>query len=108
MSKEDHFDVDKAEKKWKARIIEIRKQGGCTKEQARDVWEFLINDLDTSSSIDYLQSEIYGNSPISAISEEPWYDFEVELNYPYMAIRFANEVMTMFADILRKEIEGEG
>jgi hypothetical protein len=55
--------------------------------------------------LDYLQSEIYGNSAIAAISEEPWYDFEIELDYSYQSKMFAREVMPMFADVLRKEIE---
>lgn len=105
ISKEDYFDPDKAEKKWKAKIIELRKDRECTKEQARDAWEFLVNDLNVDGSVDYLQSEIYGNSAIAALSEEPWYEFEIDLDYPRMAVRFVNEVMPMFADILRKEIE---
>ncbi|MDQ7095976.1 hypothetical protein REC12_20485 [Desulfosporosinus sp. PR] len=104
ISKEDYFNLEKAENGWKARIIDIRKQDACTKKQARDAWEF-INELDLSGSVDYIQNEIYSSSEISAISEEPWYDFEIELDYPYMAVRFANEVMPMLADILRKEIE---
>jgi len=105
IAKEDYFDFIKAEEKWKSKIIDIRKQGACTKEQARDAWVF-IDELDASGSADFLQNEIYGSSEIYAMSEEPWYDFEIELSYPPMALRFINEVMPMFADILRKEIEG--
>lgn len=107
VASKDYFDSDKAEKQWKAKIIELRKDRECTKEQARDAWQFLMNDLDVGGSVDYLQNEIYGSSEISAISEEPWYDFEIELDYPRIAVRFVHEVMPMFADILRKEIESE-
>ena len=106
ISNEDYFDSDKAEKKWKSKIIELRKDRECTKEQARDAWEFLVNDLSVDGSVDYIQNEIYGSSAISSISEEPWYDFEIELDYPYMAVRFVNEVMPMFSEILKKEIGG--
>ena len=107
VAKEDCFDLDKALKRWKPRIIEMRKDRDITVEQARDAWEF-IEGLDSSSSADYLQSEIYSNSALSAISDEPWYDFEIELDYSFRAKKFAHEIMPMFADILRKEIEEGG
>ena len=61
--------------------------------------------MSVDGSVDYLQSEIYGNSAIAALSEEPWYEFEIDLDYPRMAVRFVNEIMPMFADILQKEID---
>lgn len=106
VAKEDYFDSQKAEKAWKAKIIELRKDGECTKEQAREAWDYLVHELDDSLSLDYLQSEVYGNSAITAISEEPWYDFDIELSYSRQAVNFAHKVMPMFAEILKKEIGG--
>jgi len=61
VAKEDCFDLDKALKQWKPRIIEMRKDREITADQAREAWDF-IEGLDNSSSVDYLQSEIYSNS----------------------------------------------
>ncbi len=106
VAKEDYFDEDKALVQWKSKIIELRKDGSCTAEQARDAWDFLVNDVDLSLSVDYLRSEIYDNDAIRAISEEPWYnqDFEINLSYSPQAIFFAEKIMPIFAKILKNEI----
>ncbi|HZK53480.1 MAG TPA: hypothetical protein VFC84_04740 [Desulfosporosinus sp.] len=105
VAKRDYFDSNKAVEQWKSRIIEIREDGECTKEQARDAWTFITTGIDVTLSIGYLQTMIYGSKAISAISEEPWYDFEMDKDYSPQATFFAHEIMPMLAEILKKEIE---
>lgn len=104
VAKENYFNADKAIGQWQEEVIKIRKDRECTKSQARDAWNF-INDLDSSLSPDLLQERIYESREIGAICEEPWYVFEINLEYSPMARVFARRVMPMFADIIRKEIE---
>lgn len=89
---------------WKNTIIRMRKERDCTKEQAREVWDF-IRDIDGCSSVETIQRELYGNKTINDLSGgEPWYLFDTDLDYPPGAVRFAKEVMPMFAEILQKEL----
>lgn len=104
VAREDYFDGNKAIEQWLSEVIKIRKERDCTKEQARDAWDF-INDLDTSLSPDLLQERIYESREIGEICKEPWYVFEINLEYSPMARVFARKVMPIFAAILKNEIE---
>lgn len=103
VAKENYFDSNKALDRWKSKIIEIRKDRDCTQEQARDAWDF-INDLDLSLSKDYLEVRMYESDAINAICEEPWYVFDMDLDYSPQANAFAYKVMPMFADILKEDL----
>lgn len=103
VAKRDHFDYESNLKTWKQKIIEKRKDRECTKELARDVWDFLT-DIDYSLSVDCLQYEIYGNKAIGELFNEPWYELDMELDYSPSAMAFAQEIMQMFAEIIRQEI----
>jgi len=100
----NYFNYEDNLTNWKLKIIELRKEGECTKEQARDAWGF-ITDIDDSLSSDYLQSKIFESEEINALCDEPWNCFEIVLDYSPYATIFANKVMPMFAEILKKEIE---
>lgn len=105
ISEENYFYFDKSLEDWKNGIISRRKELECTKEEAREAWNF-INDIDSSMPYQLLQNELYGSSELKALCSEPWYVFETELDYPPHAKRFVNEIMPMFAEILKAEIEG--
>lgn len=106
VAERDWFNFDESLEKWKKEIINIRKSNECTRDEARDAWEFLYTLDDYSRSSDVVEKEIYESSEISAICpDEPYYVFDVDKDYSPQALAFANEIMTMFADILKKEIE---
>lgn len=104
VAKENFFDSDLAFDKWKGEIISIRRERECTREQAREAYDFL-NDLDSSLSVDLLQERIYESKELNAIYDEPWYAFDFYLDFSPQAKAFAHIVMPMFAEILKKEIE---
>lgn len=105
VSKRDDFDYETMLKKWKREIISARKERYCTKDQARDAWEVITGLDDYSGSPDIMLMRICDSKAINDIWEEPWYMFEIDWNYSPQALAFAHEVMPMFADILKKEIE---
>lgn len=103
VAKDDYFYEDETLEKWKQAIITERKENNITKNQARDLWDE-INQIDLSNSYS-AQQGIYESRLINEIYEEPWYVFEVVTGYEPQARYFAKEIMPMFAEILRKEIE---
>jgi len=107
VSRRNTFDYEKAVIGWKSELIKVRRARECTKEQARDVWEFIEASEEYSGSPQIIQKEIFESEALSAIWDEPWYIFETDLDYSPQALAFAHEVMPMFADILRKEIDEE-
>jgi len=109
VSDDKYFDFDKCLRNWKKEIIKLRKNISWSnefllKEDARELWDF-IEDLDSGMSCDYIQRQLYDHEIINKIcGSEPWYMFETDKTYPPDAVIFANEVMPMFADFLKKEI----
>lgn len=105
VTKPDTFNYDDAVKKWKNVLIQMRREGE-TKEKVRSAWDAITGMEDYSMSVQLIQKELYESQAINDICEEPWYLFETDLDYSPQAESFAHEIMPMFADILRKEIEG--
>ena len=105
VAKADTFDYEKTLAGWKDAIISERKELNCSKRQARDAWDVITSQGDYESSPDILLMQICDSEAISDIWDEPWYVFDVDKDYSPQAIAFAHEIMPMFADILKKEIE---
>jgi hypothetical protein len=104
----DYFYYDKSVKAWEKTIIDMRKSNGdyeCTKEQAREMWDFLHSLDDYSSNAAIIQKEIYESNIIGEIFDEPWYIFDTIHGFSPDAHAFADEVMPMFAEILKQEIK---
>ncbi len=103
-----HFDYEKALKNWKSELIKMRRERDCDKNQARDAWDAITGLGDYSNQVQILQKELYEDERISELyGGEPWYIFTIDLDYSFQALAFANEVMPMFADLLKNEIEGK-
>lgn len=105
VTKADTFDYEKSLENWKIEIVRERRERSCTKEQARNAWEVITGLDDYSGSPDILLYQIIDSDAINDIWDEPHYVFNVDRDYSPQALAFAHEVMPMFADILRKEIE---
>lgn len=105
VAKQTYFNYEKHLGEWKRKIIEMRRDRDCTKENARDAWEVITGLDDYSSSHQLIEKELYESDIINELSfGEPWYVFETDLDYSPQALAFAQEVMPMFAEILKKEI----
>lgn len=106
VSKESYFNFEKSLESWEKAIIQLRRDGDCTKGEARAAWDFLHDLNDYSMSKDLVQEKIYESDEIHTICpDEPWYMFDTIMEYPPGAIYFADEVMPMFAEILKDEID---
>ena len=105
VSSRTHFDYYKHLKKWKKAIIEARRAGECSTNEAREAWQFLEGLDDYSGSADAVMFRIYESSELQAVGgDEFWYTFDVDKDYPPDAINFVNIVMPALADVLQKEI----
>jgi hypothetical protein len=105
VSDKTYFDFDQSIRNWKKKIIEIRRAYECDKEPAREAFDF-INDLEDGMSADYTMAQIYDSNALSEISSEVWEEFNPVKDYPHSAKVFANEIMSIFAEILKSEDEG--
>jgi hypothetical protein len=105
VSERNYFDNESNLKCWEQTIIEDRKKGDLTKNQAADIWE-IIHNLDLTTSPELVQERLYGFPEIYVIYKEPWYTFPVDKDYPPNAVVFAKEIMPAFAEILTKEMMG--
>lgn len=104
ISRETHFDFDKCLRLWKKEIIKMRKEEEYSKEELREAWDFIEN-IDSGMPCECVQNELYDSREISKIcGGEPWYVFETDKDYPPSAVVFAKEVMPIFAEILKNEI----
>lgn len=104
VSKPTYFNYEENLKQWKKTIIEYRRDWQCTKEEAREAWDFIIGLNEYSNSYHAIQMKIFETNALNGISEEPWYLFETILNYPPQAVMFAEKVLPMFAEVLKEEI----
>lgn len=105
VAKEDCFNFDKALEGWKREIINIRKEREVTKDLAREAWEFIHSLDDYSNNPEILQHELYNSDIMHQVCQEPWYVFNTDKDYSPQALAFANEVMPIFAEILKNELE---
>lgn len=103
VSREDYFYADLTEESWKKQIIEDRREGYLNQEQARELWD-IINKIEFNSA-EGCQRELYDNKIVFELYCEPWYHFEVIVGHSPDAKYFAKEIMSMFAEIIKKEIE---
>lgn len=103
-----YFNHDETLKAWKKAIIEMRRDGECTREKAREAWDYLIDVADECyGNATVLELKVYESHEVGSLCSEPWYVFEVIKDYPPGAKCFAKEVLPMFAEILKKELAGD-
>ena len=102
ISDETYFDVEATEILWKKRVLQYRENGDLTKKEAREMWDELMEILNSGNGIEYTQVRAY-DGPLAKISE-PWYDFDIVNDYPFGARNFVEVIMPQFAEILKEEI----
>jgi hypothetical protein len=108
VAQRDYFNHDKYFESWKKAIIKLRKDGDCAKEQAKDAWDFIEYYLGDCDSCDICGERLSNSKKIRAIAgDEWWYTFELGKDYSPQVMAFANELLPMFIQILKQEIEAK-
>ncbi|SFM09643.1 hypothetical protein [Pelosinus propionicus] len=100
-----YFNFDKTISEWKKLIIEWRKDNGINKKQAREAFDDIVN-IDDGSA-DYVYMQLTESDMIREICPDAWEVFDCVKEFPAAAMAFATEVMPMFSEILKQEIEVE-
>lgn len=102
----DYFNVDDYIEKCKKQIIKLRVKEQLSKEQARELWSFFTEELDTDS-FDLVLDKVMGNKLLNELYDgEVYYsEFAPEKDYSPNNISFATKVFPMFVEILKKELE---
>lgn len=105
-AKQDYFDLGKYQEKVKPVIVKLRKERELSKDEARELWEFVDN-LDYGNSYDLVCNEIFENEILSKVySGDVYYsDFAPERDYSPNAEAFAHNIFPKFVEILKAEIE---
>ena len=94
------FDFDKSIAYWKRHIIELRRDGSCTREAARNALD-VINDLDDTG---YCAAVLNKSSAIYEVDPDFWELLGGVKEYPYGAIVFAKTIWPMLCKIIRDEL----
>lgn len=100
----DYFDRDKAFESWKKTIIKLRREGDCTKQQARAAWDYIHSELEGCESYDVCCEKMWSRAIQDIAGPEWWYTFELEKDYSPQALAFAHKLWPMFIDVLKREI----
>lgn len=110
IANKDYFDFGNYLEKAKNEIIKLRKDRELNKQHARELWEFITEDLDEySDSYDLLCSAIYNNSILSDLySGDVFYsEFNPEQDYSLNARAFVHNIFPKFTEILKQELKNE-
>lgn len=103
-----YLDFEDYQEKAKATTIEERRDGELTKEEARELWDFITNDLDDySGSYDLVCNEIYHNNILDKLygGEVFYSNFMPVKDYTPNAKAFAYDIFPKFVEILKHELE---
>lgn len=95
--------MEKTEKAWKEEVIRARREGELDKDQARELWDEIV-DFDYTSDTS-LQHQCYENYIVLKYYCEPWYSFDIIHSYSPQAHAFSNIIMPILGEIIKKEIE---
>lgn len=104
----NYFYQKETKEAWKKQIILDRRGKefesiGLTKEEARTLWN-IVDGIDYNSA-EGCQRQLYDNNIVWEKYCEPWYYFEPVVGYSPNERYFAKEVMPIFAEIIKKEVE---
>jgi hypothetical protein len=107
VANEDYFDLGKYQEKAKAVILALRKKNEINREQARELWEFVMDELEGyGNSYDLVCKEIYENSLLNKVyrGDVFYSDFAPERDYSPRAKAFAHNIFPKFVEVLKAEI----
>lgn len=96
------FDFDKSIAYWKNHIFDLRRDGDCTKEQAREAFD-VIDSLETDDA-GYCAAVLNESQAISEVDPDFWELLGGIKCYSSKDIMFAKTIWPMFCEIIRSEI----
>ena len=99
----NHYYQSETGKAWKKEVIRARKEQDLDKEQARELWDE-ITGFDYFSTSESLQRECYESDIVHKYYPEPWYSFDIVYGVSPQANAFADIIMPIFGEIIKKEI----
>lgn len=88
---------------WKQEVIRARKENELSKEEARELWDEII-DFDYTS-VESLEYQLCENYVLSKYYSEPWDSFNISRDFSPQAYAFVNKIMPILGDILLQEIK---
>ncbi|GLC32904.1 hypothetical protein [Clostridium omnivorum] len=94
---------EETEKAWKEQIIEDRQNGYLSKDEARELWDEVV-EFDYYTSGESIQHQCYENDVVCKYYGEPWEAFEIVRGFSPQANMFANRIMPILGEIIKKEI----
>lgn len=97
------FDFDKSVKYWKEHIIELRRDGSCTKDEAREAFD-VIEGLEIDNA-GYCAAVLNESSAINDANPDFWELLDGVKCYSAQDMIFAKTIWPMLCDIIRKEME---
>jgi hypothetical protein len=102
VSDDNYYYQERTEDTWKGEVIRARKENELDREEARELWNEVIN-FDYSSK-EYLEVQVYSSEIISKYYCEPWYSFQPFKGFSPDAHAFFEKIMPILSEILKNEI----
>jgi len=103
VANDKYYYAERTEKVWKEQIIKDRQEGELSKEQARELWDEIV-DFDYDTSSENLQRQCYESDIVCSHYCEPWYQFDCVEGFSPQAHAFADIIMPILGEIIQKEI----
>lgn len=104
--RQDTFYQDKTVKEIKSQLLEARRKGDLTKEDARDAYDFTCSTLDDINSLDLFVNSIYEHHVLSNFYQD--YDsIPIHRGFDQQLEAFMTTIFTVFVAEIKKEIYGE-
>lgn len=95
---------EETEKAWKEQIIQDRQEEYLSQEEARELWDEVV-EFDYYTSSESIQHQCYENSVVCKYYDDPWEVFEVVSGFSPQAHAFVDVIMPILGEIIKKEIE---
>ena len=101
-----YFDFEEYFDKCKTEVLKLRKEDGITKEQARTLWEFFADDLDSGGNYEITCLRLFENDTLSEVcgGDVTYSEFWPEMDYTASMKGFVENIYPMFIDALKGEL----
>ena len=103
VSDDKYYYAERTEEAWKEEVIRARKEGELNEEDARELWDEIVG-FDYYVSSEGIQHQCYESDIVCKHYCEPWYQFDVVHGFSPQAHAFADIIMPILGEIIKKEI----
>ncbi|KEH90591.1 hypothetical protein [Clostridium botulinum] len=101
-----YYYAEETEQAWKEEVIRARKENELNQEEARELWDEIAG-FDYYISNENIQHQCYESYIVSKYYCEPWYSFDVVCGFSPDANAFADIIMPILGEIIKKEINSQ-